>query len=93
MAGRRRRPRVVLRLGVGVEQGHGRGRVLKAFQLLDTELEAGDVLAHELGTRLALAVVVFAAVRLLSADALLTCGFCAVAALRGVSGTWGTGIR
>ena len=66
--------------------------MLEALQFLDAELEAGDVLAHELGAGLALAIVVFAAFRLLCADALLTCGLRAVAALEEVSvaasGTW-----
>lgn len=63
--------------------------MLKAFKLLDAELEAGDVLAHELCTRLPLAVVVFAAFRLLCANALLTCGLRAVAALQELSGARG----
>ena len=66
-----------------VEEGDGRRGVVEGLELLDAGLEAGDVLAHELGAGLALAVVVLAAVRLLGADALLACGFRAVAALSG----------
>ena len=85
MTRRRRRPGVVLRLRVRIEEGHGRRRVLEALKLLHAHLEAGDVLAHELGAGLSLAIVVFAAFRLLCADALLTCGLRAVAALEEVS--------
>lgn len=59
--------------------------MLEALKLLDAQLEASDVLAHELGAGLPLAIIVFAAFRLLCADALLTCGLRAVAALEGLS--------
>lgn len=58
--------------GVGVEQGDGGRGVLCALEVLDARLEALDVLAHELGARLALAVVVLASLGLLCARTLLT---------------------
>ena len=85
MTRRRRRPGVVLRLRVRIEEGHGRRRVLEALKLLHAHLEAGDVLAHELGAGLPLAIIVFTAICLLCANALLTCGLRAVAALQGLS--------
>ena len=66
---------------MGVEQRDRRGRLVCALELFYPEFEAGDVLAHELRPRLALAIVVLAAVCLLGADALLTGGLSAVAFL------------
>jgi hypothetical protein len=46
---------------MGVEEGHGRCCTVRAaFKLTNACLEPGDVLAEDLGARLALSVVVFA---------------------------------
>ena len=68
----------------------GGGRdVIGVLELVDALLETGDVLAQELCSCLALAVVVFAAVVLLCARALLTGGLGAVTSLDGRSaGIW-----
>lgn len=68
---------------MGVEEGHGGGGLLRVLELADTHLEPCDVFAHDLRPRLALAVVIFADVALLRADALSTGGFRAVAPLPG----------
>jgi hypothetical protein len=56
--------------------------VLGTLKLLDTSLEMGDGFAEDLGSRLALAIVIFAEVLLFGTNALLTGGFRTVAALR-----------
>ena len=71
---------------MGVEEGDRGGGDLWALELLDAGLETGDVFAHDLGPGLALAVIVLAGIGLLRADALLTCGFDAVASLCGGMG-------
>jgi hypothetical protein len=56
----------------GIEEEAGRGApVVGLLKLTEALLEARDVLAHELGAGLALAVVEVALVALLCADALL----------------------
>ena len=64
-----------------VEEGDGGGGVVEGLELLDPSLEAGDVLAHELGAGLAFAVVVLAAVALLDAGALLASRLLAITSL------------
>ena len=68
---------------MGVEEGDRGRRVLgTGFELLDLRLETRNVLAHELGACLALAVVVLAGLALLCFRTLLTGGLGAVAFLR-----------
>lgn len=63
---------------MGVEEGDRRGGLVGRLQLLDPGLEASNVLAHELGSGLALAIVVFASFPLLGFEALLTGGLSTV---------------
>jgi len=55
--------------------------MLGTLKLFDTGLEAGDGFAQELGSRFALAIVVFAEVLLLGTNALLTGRFRSVTTL------------
>jgi hypothetical protein len=52
-----------------------------ALELADAGFESGNVLAEDLGARLALAIVVLAYAALLRPEALLACRPCTIAAL------------
>ena len=66
---------------MGVEERHGWGGLLWVLELFYAHFKPGDVFPHELGSCLALSIIVLAAVCLLGADALCTSRLSAITSL------------